>query len=296
MKFVAKILGEGSARHINDSGIVTGYVGASTAAQKAFVTVNDVMTVIPITAYNSQGVCVGPDNEVVGTATNPSRYGVFGWRQEGAELTVLPGLGGTVMQPAYTNGNIVVGQASLPSRVTRAFKHENGRTEDIGTLGGPGAVASCVNANGTIVGSSRISDADRFMRPFIYKNGSMSQLGAPNAVNGWCYGVNNSDDAVGLDNGVAVLYRGSTTKNLSTVPAAAFSINDAGLVVGSLRNGMGCAMLWANGREIALPDVTSGLNGIQLVTANSINNHNEIACIGLQGSKYMAIVLEPTES
>lgn len=292
MKFNVVMSFAGAGADINDNGLVVGYVGTTTASQKAFVAADGAVTVIPITAYNSQALAIGPDNEVVGTATNPDRYGVFGWKHENNQLTVIPGLGGNVVMPRDTNGTVIVGQANLASRAGRAFRHENGRTEDIGTLGGPAAVAQAVNAAGVIVGQSRINSTSMVMRPFIYKDGVMSAFGAPSAVNGWCYGVNDSNVGVGQDNGSAVTFNGNQTTVLSGGQGSAFAINNAGFVVGQVGN-PGTAMLWANGQAINLNDVTTGLDGVGLMSAKSINNHNQIVAVGFKGSVLMTVVLEP---
>lgn len=292
MKFKVAMSFAGSGADINDNGLVVGYVGNTTAAQKAFVAVGESITVLPISAYNSQALAIGPDNEVVGTATTPDRYGVFGWKHENNQLTVIPGLGGTVVMPRDTNGSVIVGQASLANRAGRAFRHENGKTEDLGTLGGPASVAQAVNAFGSVAGQSRINASSMIMRPFLYKDGAMSSFGAPGSGSAWCYGLNDSNVGVGQDGGSAVMFRGNETIVLSGGQGSAFAINNAGFVVGQVGN-PGTAMLWANGQAINLNDATSDLGGVSLMSAKSINNHNQIVAVGFKGSVMTTVVLEP---
>lgn len=292
MNFVATKLDGVSGQDINDNGLVVGIAGTTTAAQKAFVADNGVINIIPVEGYNSQAKAIGPDNEIVGTATNSNRFGVYGWKQEAGQLTVIPGLGGTNCMPYDTNGNVIVGQASLASRIGRAFKHENGRTEDLGTLGGPAAVATAISATGVIVGQSRISTSNMVMRPFIVKDGVMSALGAQGTQNGFCYGVNDAGLAVGQDNGSAVLYDGNKTVVLSGGQGMAFAINNKGLVVGQVGN-PGSATLWVDGRAIDLNQASTGLDGFVLLNAKSINNHNHIVAYGMKGNTFATFVLEP---
>ena len=292
MKFVATKLDGVSGADINDNGLVVGISGNSTATQKAFVASGGVVTIIPVSGYNSQALAVGPDNEVIGTGTTPDRYGVFGWKHENNQLTVIPGLGGNVVMPRDTNGTVIVGQANLATRQGRAFRHENGKTEDLGTLGGPAAVAQAVNASGAIVGQSRISASVMTMRPFIWQNGVMSALGASGSGNAWCYGVNDNNVGVGQDAGSAVMYEGNKTTVLSGGQGMAFAINNKGIAVGQVGN-PGTAMAWANGKAINLNDASTGLDGFVLLSAKSINNHDQIVAYGMKNSGFATFVLEP---
>lgn len=293
MKFVATKLDNASGQGINDNGLVVGIIGKTTADQKAFVAEDGVINLIPVTGYNSQARSVGPDNEIVGTATNPNRFGVYGWKQEAGQLTVIPGLGGTNCMPTATNGTVIVGQANLPSRVARAFRNENGRTEDLGTLGGPGATANAINLSGSIVGSSRVSSSNMTMRPFIYRNGVMSSLGAPATTNGYAYAINDNDVAVGAENNTAVVYKNNTTTVLDSGFSMALGVNNAGLVVGQ-KGSQGSAVLWVDGNLIDLNEASTGLDGFTLMSAKAINNHNVIVAYGMNSrGSFATFVLEP---
>lgn len=292
MKFTAVKLENVSGQAINDSGLVVGVAGKTTAEQKAFVAEDGVINIIPVSGYNSQARGVGPDNEIVGTATNPNRYGVYGWKQEAGQLTVIPGLGGTNCMPTATNGTVIVGQANLPSRVSRAFKHEAGKTEDLGTLGGPAAVAYAVNFKNVIVGSSRISSSNMTMRPFIFNGGAMSALGAPASTNGYAYAINDNNVAAGADNNNAVIFKDNSTIVLNGGFSMAFGINNAGLVVGQVETN-GSAALWVDGNLIKLNEVTTGLDGFNLMSAKAINNHNVIVAYGMKNSSFATFILEP---
>ena len=295
MKFSARIITPGNASDVNDNGLVVGWTGSNTnaASQKAFVAVDGVPTVIPINAYNSQSIAIGPDNEVVGTATTADRSSVFGWKHEHNQLTMIPGLGGNLVQPADTNGSVIVGSANRADRVTRAFRFEGGVTVDLGTLGGPGAVARAINARGTIAGDSRPSASDRFMRPCLWRDGQVIQIGSSNRGNGWAYDINDADIAVGSDGNMAVRYEGNQSIVLSTMAAMATAINNDGWVVGYSRDGSNIGLLWVDGRQYDLNTITDGLDGVVVVNANGINNHGEIVCTGIRGSSYVALVLEP---
>lgn len=293
MKFKVVMAVSGYASDINDNGIGCGILGTATNAQKAFVSSDGVATVIPINAYNSQARAVGPDNEIVGTATNPNRSGIFSWKSENNQLSVIPGLGGTNTQALDTNGIVIVGQANLPSRASRAFKHESGVTTDLGTLGGPAASAQGINAAGTIVGFSRIDSVSMTVRPFVWRAGSMQRLGGDGATVAQAYDINDADVACGVDDNKAALFIGNETRYLSSRLSNAIALNNAGAVVGQDIERQR-AMFWQDGSEVDLNDITTGLDtGVVLTCGRGINNHGWIIADANKAGAIFAVVLEP---
>lgn len=236
-------------------------------------------------SFNSTAHSVGENNVIVGTGTNPSRYGVFGWVEENGVVSRLDGLGGTNTMPVATNGKVHCGQANLPNRVSRAVKWENGACVDLGTLGGPGAMASAVNKKGNIVGSSRETTSNMNMVAFIVKDGKMTALPKLSPNRNWAYGVNDNDEVVGTSDSSAVKWGNEGDKPVVLASGQAMDINNSGLVVGSTLGSPGFAFVHDGKSLINLNDVTEGLNGISLAVARNINNQGCITAYGFD-SRY----------
>ena len=140
---------------------------------------------------------------------------------------------------------------------TRAFLWQNGQMRDLGTLGGPDALAMFVNDRGQVAGISYTDSTPNpttgvpTLHPFLWEKGQMKDLGSfggfgtvlgNNAV--FVVGFNNSGQAIGFSpvtgdqHSDAFLWDGEKLVDLytSTIggqPLTADAINDAGEVVGA---------------------------------------------------------------
>ena len=92
-------------------------------------------------------------------------------------LRVPPGARLVRMASTIAARSSAVGQ---PQRRPSSFFYDNGRTVDIGTLGGNHAITNAIDMNnsGQIVGAS--DAADGRPRPFLYSDGRMTEIGATN--------------------------------------------------------------------------------------------------------------------
>src|SRR4051794_33209053 len=141
-------------------------------------------------------------------------------------------------------GQIAVTTDPAQDGVRRANRFAGGTLTDIGTFGGPEALANGINASGNVVGSA--SDAGSPTSSFF-----------------------------------AFLWDGSTKRNLGTLGGSfsnAYAINDSGVVVGSSQTGGSNApehaFLWNGSMSDlrTLGDVSSNNS-----SARAINNNGQIA-------------------
>jgi probable HAF family extracellular repeat protein len=193
----------------------------------------------------SIAVGIDPSGEVIGSSLNstPDPYSIFDFQLAGLST-------GTQ---------------------TRAFVSRNGALQDLGTLGGPDAVASWINEPGWIAGFSYTNSMPNpstgfpTQDPFLFKNGRMIDLGSLGGVDGFAQGLNNRGQVIG----------GSST---SAAPGACFTN-------GSQEFGNpGCdPFLWdpTTGEMI---DLSTSTTGGTPETVDAINDAGEIVGAGVFGT------------
>jgi probable HAF family extracellular repeat protein len=145
---------------------------------------------------------------------------------------------------------------------------------DIGTLSGPDSQVRAINDLGQVVGTSRDYNTDGRERPFLYSNGSMTDLGtlASPPSNGTAWAINNAGQIVGHSGSRAFLYSNNTLTDLSadlgSSTSYAYGINAAGQIVGQAN---ALPFLLSNGTKTTLPTL-GGSSG----TAFDINSAGRI--------------------
>jgi probable HAF family extracellular repeat protein len=180
---------------INEPGQI---VGASTTASgqaHAFLWENGTMRDLgtlggsfsAATAIESGGRIVGYSQDLDGTTR------AFIW--ENGTMRRLAGLEtGFSMAHDIDNMGRVVGRYGSES-APRAFRWVAGRVRDLGTLGGPTAVATAIGPEGKIVGWSITRDG--FQRGFLWQNGTMTGLGTLAGGNSSANGISGLSHVVG---------------------------------------------------------------------------------------------------
>ena len=207
--------------------------------------------------YESQANDINDRGQVSGFASNgtPDPYSFFGWGTQ-----------------------------------ARSFLWQNGAMRDIGTLGGPDAVSTTLNAVGQITGQSYTSPAANpatgipTLDPFLWQNGHMRDLGTLGGTLGFANWLNNAGDVAGTSNLAGdqtnhpFLWNGTKMLDLGTLGGANGSanwVNAAGDVTGSadLPDGTHHAFLWTDGH---MRDLPPGGNA-PCSNGNAVNNRDEVA-------------------
>ena len=184
-----------------------------------------------------------------------------------------------------------VGDSSNPTAAI-ATLFSNGKTVNLGSLGGDVSLATSINSVGQITGRSTIPGETQF-HAFLYSNGAMQDINSASLfpAGTYAYGINKSGQVAGQglvtsSNFHAFLYSGGQMIDLGTLPggsqATANANNDAGQVVGTsdgvivtskkTTQYISDAFLYANGQLIDLGTPA----GSYASQANAINSNGQI--------------------
>jgi probable HAF family extracellular repeat protein len=178
---------------------------------------------------------------------------------------------------------------------TRAFLWQNGAMQDLGTLGGPDAVASLINERGQIAGLSYTDslippptpfcgDFPLIVHGFLWENGAMKDIGT---LGGHCttiYALNNRGQVVGQSTVAEdqtshpYIWDREGMTDLGTLGGTygyAQWINDAGTVVGTVTNANDQALLAALWKDGVISNLGT-LPGNACSATDAINSAGQV--------------------
>ena len=304
-------LGGGSAQanDMNDAGQITGYATNASNWTRAFRWDDGHMTDLG-TLGGSAGVGLGINGlgHVVGYSNLvPGGASVATLWNGGAPINMTPDLAAGQGSSARAINDY--GQAIVQISYGDGFLWENGVRTPLGDLGGGfGSFPTDINNAGQIVGSSYTGVMPH---AFLWQNGAMTDLGVmPGDEESGASAINSLGVIVGSTGRTDMetyeqfykpfIYADGRMTAIPVPGTESFAgdINDAGVVVGTMRAGGAVtpwhAWIYKNGVVTNLNAVKPTGTGLHLAYANAINNAGQITGVAMDAQgKYHAFLLTP---
>jgi probable HAF family extracellular repeat protein len=290
---------------MNESGQITGYATNSSSQSRAFLWDSGHMNNLgTLGGSASIGLGINGLGHVVGYSNLvPAGQSLATLWRDGAVINLTPDLApGQGSSARAINDS---GQAIVQINYDDGYLWENGVRTRLGDLGaGFGSFAHDINNAGQVVGTSS-------GRAFLWQNGVMTDLGVfPGDEEAGASAINNLGVIVGTTGRTDMetyeqFYKPFIYENgvMRTIPVPgtesyAADVNDAGVVVGTMRAGGAVtnwhAYIYQNGVVTNLNSVKPTGTGLHLAYANAINDAGQIAGVAMDATgRYHAFLLTP---
>ena len=316
---VTGIAGQDSvARGINNLGQVVGAASVGDSYH-AFVYAGGILTDLgTFGGDTSTAFAINDAGQVVGMSYSYSDTPTRGFLYSGGGMSAIQAGTGNTYAYGINNAGIVVGAMTVSTPQGDAYQHAytwagNGFT-DLGTpANGDGSRAFAINGRGEVVGAAAntVNGAPNFPEnPFVYRNGTMSDMGNFGGIWSSAASINDAGQVVGysgIDFGSAsdeiysrsaFLYEGGVLHNLGGLApyrsSDATDINNLGQIVGTagLADGTAHAFLYEGGTMIDLNALIDPASGWTIQGAAAINDLQQIAATACRDGVCQAVRLD----
>ena len=207
----------GVATSINSSGQTVGYSYLDNMNRHAFLYVNGVMSDIGSFGGYSQATAINDLGTIVGFASDPYDGVAHAFLYTNGVMTDIDPVGNSDFSVSESYAEDINNQGQVVGKFLTAdknafhcFLYSAGNMTDFGTLGGSDCVASAINEQGEVVGSSpaRVYRDHTIGKPvyawhgFLFKNGKLTDLNTliPRDSGwelNWVFDINNQGQIVG---------------------------------------------------------------------------------------------------
>jgi probable HAF family extracellular repeat protein len=316
---VTAVAGQDSyARGMNNLGQVVGTLAAADTYH-AFLYADGSLTDLGLFGgASSAAFAINDAGQVVGTSYGDAEaLPTRGFLYSGGAMSAIQAPGSTYAFGINNAGTVVGGMtvaASDGGTLQHAYTYAGGGFTDLGTLSiGDTSRAYAINGAGAVVGAAAnsVNGAPNFPEnPFIYRNGTMTDMGGLNGIWSSATSINEQGHAVGyvgVDFGgqsdeiysrTAFLYADGVRQDLGGLApyrsSVASDINDLGQIVGgaALADGDAHAFLYENGGMIDLNTLIDPASGWTIRDAAAINDLQQIAATACKGGSCQAVRLD----
>jgi probable HAF family extracellular repeat protein len=184
------------AADLNNAGHVVGWSQTAAGSFHAFrwdESTGKMTDLNPAGATVSAALAVNDRGKVAGAALVPGSAlpHAFLWRPGQPPLDL-----GTGLALDINDSTQVVGLGRRANLTAYAFLWENGRTQDLGTLGGANSYATGINNRGQVVGQSQTASGEA--HAFVWSRNRKLDLNPPGSPRSYPLSINDAGQVVGL--------------------------------------------------------------------------------------------------